>query len=176
MQIIKITPRCFKAILSKNDLGAYGEKDLSDYKWQKALLCRVISKARQLYGSEFSKKNLYAEFFQSKDGGGEIFITSKEQASATFVYLFKTQSFENLVLLCKRLYSLKKPVRSSLYLYKGNYCLTVFGDEKSTYIKNILAEYGSAELTSQNKMLHIAEFGKKICANNAVSCFATYFV
>lgn len=168
MQIIKITPNSFKIILTKEDLercgaGIFENQDLSD-----ELLAEIIEKTNRLYGSPFGEGAVDAEFFESKDGGGELFISSAKHINKSTVYLFSSQSSDNLPILCKRIMSLHIHTQSTLYFESGLYFLAIFCNERSDILLSILKEYGISAEINRFKLWLLEEHASVICEKGAI--------
>ena len=120
MHIIKITPKSFKIILSKEDLQRYGvENILESPDISGELFTEIIERTNTLFGHPFTEGAIDAEFFESKDGGGELFITKHIHKNEDTVYVFTAKESDRIYMLCKRLGQEEFITESRLY-HDGN--------------------------------------------------------
>ena len=176
MYIIKITPHSFKVVLSKNDLVTFGKnKNFNDNKIPKAFLGRLLKKAKNEHGISFDTDLVEAEFFQSKDGGGELFVNSYPSKENSVTYIFSTDNFENLVYLCKRYSHLSIIYQSRLIKAEKRYCLVLYMQRNDNFLISGIGEYGDVVKVSKGKIMRICEQGKIICKNRAIQCIAHHF-
>lgn len=176
MHIIKITPMSFKIILSKEDLQRHGvdniieKNDLSG-----DFFAEIIEKTNALYGNPFTEGAIDAEFFASKDGGGELFICSSKSVNKSTTYLFRTESSDSLVSLCARLAASSLPYDSKLYYENGRYNLLLFYGKRDDFLVSCMKEYGSAAEISKLQMWLLLEHSRIICDKNAVERLSGVF-
>ena len=79
MHIIKISPMSFKIILSKKDLQRHGVNNILEHADISGdFFAEIIEETNRLYGNPFDEGPLDADFFESKDGGGELFISKRK--------------------------------------------------------------------------------------------------
>ena len=168
MHIIKITPKSFKIILTKDEL-VRGKDDIPDITDE--MLKKIITETNRLYDNPFAYGTVDAEFFASKDGGGELFISKTSENGKDTCLCFVTDSSDNLSALCHRLSALDATYKSTLYLHNENYTL-VLADVNAPLLEPILHEYGKAEKVSPLRLWIIDEHAHKIIEDNAVSLIA----
>ena len=91
MHIIKITPCSFKIVLSKEDLKRHGIDNILEHADLSGdFFADIIEQTNRLYGSPFKEGAIDAEFFEGKDGGGELFICSSKKVCKSTFYIFTT--------------------------------------------------------------------------------------
>jgi len=173
MQIIKISPQSFKIILSKSDIEEYGESPFGTQDYNQRFFEDIIHRTSTLYGISLSEGTIDASFFESKDGGGELFLSvccGKEGA-----YIFSTDNTEVLISLCKCLTSSGTHIPSTLYSDGGIYRLTLKLCTQSAMTLALIREYGKAEKAGDFEIWHLDEHAKVLCRENAVERIASSF-
>lgn len=179
MHIIKITPVSFKIILTKEDLQRHGIEHISSYSgydgFDGDFFAEIIEKTNTLYGCPFKEGAVDAEFFESKDGGGELFICRARHIGKTVIYLFEAENSENLFLLCNKLKNTGTTNDSRLYFYNGKYSLLLLFEEKNDFVLSILKEFGNAEKISKLQMWVVEEHASIILEENAIETITEYF-
>lgn len=176
MHIIKITPVSFKIILSKEDLQRHGIDNIlekSDISGD--FFAEIIDKTNALYGCPFTDGAIDAEFFESKDGGGELFLCQAKSAHKAITYLFRCQDLESLIALCKRLNTPDTKNDSRLYFDDGKYSLLIFCLERNGFLLSILKEYGSASEISRLQTWLLEEHANIIFSENAICGICSHF-
>lgn len=167
MHIIKITPHSFKIILSKEDLMRHGVQNIFDSKELSGeFFAEIINETNSLFGNPFISGSIDAEFFEGKDGGGELFLSSGV-FKKTVTYLFRTRDFESLLCLCKRLSDFLMPENSALYTEKGEYCLLLEYENAEKPVLPYLKEYGHAEKINKIQRWLLEEHAEAIMTENA---------
>lgn len=175
MHIIKISPVSFKIILSKEDIQRCGVSNIFEHSELSGdFFTEIIDETNRLYGNPFTCGSLDADFFESKDGGGELFI-SKRVKSEGRTYIFTTDNPENLIMLCKRLYTLDIKDDKGLYFCNGNYSLLIYSEKRDSILFSVLSEYGNVSKATKLNIWHIQEHANVIIEKNAVSIFANTF-
>lgn len=170
MHIIKISSASFKIILTKEDVEKYRKKYVADDKIDSyGFFCEIKEKTDWLFDYPFDDLSVNAEFFQSKDGGGELFFTAKPRKSV-HNYCFKTTDSDMLFKMCTRLSCEKTCCESKLCFYDNNYCLVLsFDDVPGEIIIGIMSEYGDVFKCTQLYIWHLQEHGKSIFELDAVN-------
>lgn len=173
MHIIKITPCSFKIILSKDDLARSGRDNIFNHTDISGdFFAQIIDETNRLYGNPFTEGSVDAEFFASKDGGGELFLSKSNTEYKHTYYIFITQSTDSLVMLCKRLSFSGITYDSSLYHADGNYSLIIFSEKRDSLLLSVLKEYGSASETSSFRTWLLDEHASIILEKDAVTTIA----
>ncbi len=176
MHIIKITPVSFKIILSKEDLQKHGvENILEDERYSGEFFAEIIDRTNNLYGSPFKEGSVDAEFFASKDGGGELFVSRSGTKKSPFTYLFRTKNLDSLISLCRRLSECHGHKSSSLYYEENIYCLLLTFDVKNDYIFSLIKEYGHLKASGEFERWSLEEHGKLLIKENAIEQLYLYF-
>lgn len=172
MHIIKISPVSFKIILSKEDLQRNGVENIFEHaEYSGDFFAKIIEKTNALYGNPFKSGSVDADFFASKDGGGELFISKK----SCFSYLFRTKSLDNLISLCKQLSLGLRPQSSTLYFDDGIYCLLTEYDFKDEILVSRIKEYGDFRASGIFEKWLLEEHGKLLISGNAVQSICRNF-
>ena len=166
MHIIKITPRSFKIILTKDEL-IRGKDDISDI--SDDMFRHIIDEANRLYNNPFTGGTIDAEFFASKDGGAELFLTKGPDKTENAVYLFKTDSSDILISLCKHLKSKGFTYASRLYFHDDIYKLAISPTDKNNLFSHLLSEYGEAKKISPLQKWILDEHARIIISDHAVN-------
>lgn len=176
MHIIKITPQSFKIILSKEDLQRHGvENILEDEGFTGDFFAEIIDRTNALYGCPFIEGSVDAEFFASKDGGGELFLSTAKKKSPGFTYLFRTSSLENLISLCGSLIDTHLPRCSTLYLDGGIYCLMMEYEEKNDFLISWIKEFGELKKSGEFESWLLEEHAKTIVKGDAIQTICLHF-
>ena len=174
MHIIKITPYSFKIILSKEDLQRYGAQNIFESKELSGnFFAEIIDETNAVYGNPFKEGSIDAEFFESKDGGGELFKSTRVSDRVT--YLFKTRDFENLIRLCKRLSQFFIPEQSILFVSGSEYSLLLHYKNADDLVLPCLTEYGQALKSNLIRQWILEEHAEKLVADNAVRVISQTF-
>lgn len=167
MYIIKISPVSFKIVLSKDDLKRHGVENILNHPSACAdFFADIIDETNRLYGAPFSEGAVDAEFFESKEGGGELFLSKSKRDGAT--YHFKTKHLDSLICLCKRLSQNRPPSDSKLFFGDDCYSLVLFYSQSERLVMSILKEYGKASEINQFGHWLLEEHKKVLIAQNAV--------
>ena len=175
MHIIKISPVSFKIVLTKEDLQRCGVSNILEHSELSGdFFAEIIDETNRLYGNPFTGGLLDADFFESKNGGGELFI-SKRVKSENSIYIFTTEIIENLIMLCKRLYTLNIKDDKGLYFCNGKYSLLIYSEKERAILFSILSEYGNVSMATKLDIWHIQEHADAVIKENAVSTFANTF-
>lgn len=176
MHIIKISPHSFKIVLSKEDLMRHGVDNILDNTDISGdFFAEIIEETNRIYGSPFKEGAIDAEFFESKDGGGELFICSSTKVCKSIFYLFTAHDIENLISLCKRLYSNYIYNDSRLYFNDGKYSLLIHCPKRDITLFSILKEYGNASEITKFCIWLIEEHAQFLINENAIKTIAESF-
>ena len=176
MNIIKISPVSFKIILTKEDLSRYGVENILHH----TELCgdffeEIIHKTNAMFDSPFSEGAIDAEFFESKDGGGELFITGSKRKSKNITYIFSADDIEKVFSLCQRLDTPNtKPYESRLFAGEKNYRLLLTYKEENTLIPSFLKEYGNTLKADRLSVWVVEEHAKLLSGNDAVGTISGF--
>ena len=175
MHIIKITPHSFKIVLSKEDLKTHGVENILESKsFLGDFFAEIIEETNALYGNPFANGSVNAEFFESKDGGGELFISSS-CINKEVTYLFMTRDFEILTNLCKRLAVSSTPVDSILFASDNGYSLLLYYTETEDFVFSCLKEYGEVVEANRLKQWMLYEHAKVLIDKKAVEHISDVF-
>lgn len=169
MHIIKITPNSFKIILTKEDLQRDGVNNIFENNDLTGdFFKEIMEQTERLYGTTFSEGSVDAEFFESKDGGGELFICASRSMGLSAIYFVQTKTSETLYALCRRLEKLHIHSDSRLYSENNLYILVVFLNRANDLLLSILSEYGTASKSGKFALWHLDEHAHVILKDNAV--------
>ena len=178
MHIIKITPCSFKIVLSKEDLMRHGVDNILEHADLSGdFFADIIEETNRLYGSPFKEGAIDAEFFEGKDGGGELFICSSKKVHKSTFYLFTTYELENLISLCKRLVT-KSHIQNDNRLYfdnDGKYSLLIHCGKRDDTLVSVMKEYGNASEITKFKISVLEEHSLLLISENATRTIAQTF-
>ena len=175
MHIIKISPAGFKIILSKDDLQKYWVGNIfENTDASGAFFEEIIERTNTLYGNPFIEGAIDAEFFESKDGGGELFLCSSKNQIKSTVYQFTTRDSDNLFMLCSRLNRLSEHEKSTLFLQDGLYCLIIFCPRRKNNLVSIIKEYGSCNEAGKLVLWQLEEHAKLLCRDTAIETLSAF--
>ncbi len=173
MQIIRISPKSFKIILTKDDLALSGNDNTYEQDgFSKDFFTKIIDEANRQYGADFGSGVIDARFFEDKCGGGELFLCEVTSKSCVEAYAVFAESSDDIICLCKRINSIFKSY-SSLY-FDGKYYILLLNLHNDDQIAiSILHEYGFCKKISAVYAWSLEEHSKKILSDNAVSILAS---
>ena len=176
MHIIKISPVSFKIILTKEDLTRHGVENILHH----TELCgdffeEIIRETTLRFENPFRDGAIDAEFFESKDGGGELFITRGKRKSKNATYLLSCGDIERIFSLCQALYdSSFKPYKSRLFYDGENYQLLLTYKNDDSFISSFLKEYGNVSQANKLQIWVIEEHSKPLIKENAVGTISGF--
>ena len=177
MHIIKITSVSFKIILTKEDVDKYCKKYvLNDKIDSYGFYAEIKDKTDALFDYPFDELSVDAEFFESKDGGGELFLTAIPKIKL-HNYIFLTKDSDVLSSLCLRLVKFKMPVESKLYFNNDCYNLLVkFEEMPDEVIVGVMNEYGECNIVEDIYDWYLQEHAKCIFENDALVKIVQKFI
>ena len=169
MHIIKISPQSFKIILSKEDLGIYGEENIFENETlSKQLLSQIIDETNRLYDNPFKEGTINAEFFESKEGGGELFITKAKHLPKSRLLVFETKNSDNVFMLCKSLCGKKISAQSTLFCLDDTYYLVVKAEDDEKRLFYTMNEFGKTHEKSEIFLWYLQEHAKILVRDDAI--------
>ncbi len=176
MHIIKISPQSFKIVLSKDDLKRHGVENILHHADMSGdFFEEIIRETNRIYGSPFAEGAIDAEFFESKDGGGELFICSSKSSHKSITYLFRTDNCESLIKLCKRLMLSNPPCDSRLFHQDGRYSMLLFYQSRDSILIPVMKEFGTASEISKIQIWLLEEHESVIIDKDAIHTVAESF-
>ena len=186
MELIRISQHKLKIMLTESDMQIYeipegyggGDADIRE------ALRAVLTEAGKRTGLDFSGRKYSVQFFPSRGGGGEMFVTrfdeslteaaeerDDEPASAAgpvrweYAEAFSFASLEHLLAVCHALSESGFAHRSAAFFdERGRYYL--FAEAPGLH-RPMMNEYGKSE-SARAVGLYITEHGQEICTSNAV--------
>ena len=189
MDVLKITDSKLKIMLSADDMKKYRlSKDSVDYNDSKTRksFAEILNRVKQTHGFNVDHDKVLIQFYPSKDGGSELFVTrlgllppSSERAisRSSRVTLLDARAvlylFDDLPSLIKTARILKNAScgYSDVYLGDGGeYYLEIYEKGTEPLNCNVINEYGRR--LSPSYYYYISEHAKKLTANNGVELFA----
>lgn len=195
MEVLKINDNKIKIMLSFADMQAFGleasELDYNDTGNRRKIFS-VLEHVKKNYGFDHEGDKLLIQFYPSKDGGAELFVTKLGLLSAAdkrtvsrsdrvtmlaakrSMYAFS--SFADLLLAAKTIARISEVRESGLYLFEnGTYYLelTERGDGKGDTVKEYASVLEFASPVSKDKFPYITEHGKCLANKNAVELLAS---
>ena len=173
MHIIKISPVSFKIILTKEDLKCHGVENILHH----TELCsdffeEIIRETNSLFENPFTEGAVDAEFFESKDGGGELFISRSNRNTKSITYIYSTESIEHIFALCKRLNISFKPKKSRLFFDGKNYLLLLTYPKRNSILASFISEYGALREAGKLCEWIAEEHAKLLVEGDAVGTIA----
>ena len=168
MHIIKISPHSFKIVLSKEDLKRYGVCDILENSTISGdFFADIIEETNRLYGNPFGEGSIDAEFFEDKEGGGELFLCSSKNSFKSTFYLFSATELENLIFLCKRLYPNYIQNDRGLYFNDGKYSLLICCEKRDSVLFSVMKEYGNVSEITKFGIWLLEEHARVLIPENA---------
>ncbi len=191
MEVIRINERKMKIMLTATDMchfeldsGSLGEGDPSTHR----AFRRLLEELHRQTGFDADDQRVSVQFFPSREGGCEMFISRATNDAATSSGLlpggysggksifcrecaFRIATLDDLMALCHRLYRKKSITESRAFRDKEGYYLqlriltpTPFSLPSELYF---LSEYGSLE-DSSRLGIYISEHGSVIASEHAI--------
>lgn len=195
MEVLKINENKVKIMLSPLDMKVFGlegaELDYNDKATRKKVF-GVLEYVKKNYGFDHEGDKLLIQFYPSKDGGAEMFVTklgilspaerstvSRSDriamlASKRSMYAFSC--FDDLLHAARSIARSMDLRESSLYLFEnGTYYLelTERGDGRGEGINEYAAVLEFAASVSKDKFPYITEHSECLADSNAVELLAS---
>ena len=195
MEVLKINDNKIKVMLSRADMRDFkleGKNlDYNDADTRRRVF-RVLEYVKAHYGFDHEGDKLLIQFYPSKDGGSELFVTklgilnSRECRSVArsdrvamlsakrSMYAFS--SFADLLMAAKAIARVADGGESELFLLEDEtYCLELSerGDGKGDTVMEYAAILEFATPLSQDKHPYIIEHGECLASRNAVELLAS---
>lgn len=186
MELIRISQHKLKIMLTESDMQIYeipesyggGDADIRE------ALRAVLTEAGKRTGLDFSGRKYSVQFFPSRGGGGEMFVTRFDEAHGEtaeaeperdasaagpvrwdYAEAFSFDAIEHLLAVCRALSEGGFAHRSAAFLdERGRYYL--FAEAPGIH-RPMISEYGKSE-SARAVGLYITEHGQEICTGNAV--------
>ncbi len=198
MELIKVNTAKLKVILTPNDIQELdidsNSFDSSSHLSQKAFR-NILLKAKEKVGFDAYGCKLYADYFPSRDGGGELYLTRKakilpEEDSNTSYrkkcilntqnhtsqsYIVIPDNLDTLISLCQKLSCDGFSFESTLYYHKGKYYLYIYNCQNKTDIPCYICEYGNVFFADSTRLFYLLEHADTLCKTNAVKIIAQNF-
>ena len=195
MEVLKISDSKVKIMLSYNDVTRFrlqdGELNYDDPKTRRKIF-DILDCVKKHYGFDYEGDKLLIQFYPSKDGGAELFVTklgilppesakaiSKSSKIALLnakrsIYLF--ESFGDLLCAAKAVRHTNEIKDSELFISEnGSYYLGIYerGEIKGNIITDFapLLEFGTP--VSREKHTYILEHSERLIAADAVRLLAS---
>lgn len=195
MEVLKISDSKVKIMLSYADITKFrlqdGELNYDDPKTRRKIF-DILDCVKKHHGFDYEGDKLLIQFYPSKDGGAELFVTklgilSPESAKVISksdkitllnakrsIYVF--ESFVDLLCAAKAIRHINEMKDSELLLSEnGNYYLGIYerGESKGGVITDFapLLEFGAP--ISREKHTYILEHSERLIGSNAVKLLAS---
>lgn len=169
MHIIKISPKSFKIILTKDDLAFSGaDSAYESYGFSKEFFTKIIDEANRKYGADFGSGVIDASFFEDKCGGGELFLCESGSCDYPDAYAFFTKDSDGIIRLCKRIKPLLSDTYSSLYCNECEYALLLSLCDDKDFLLSVIKEYGECKKISRFEMWALQEHSKALIESKAI--------
>lgn len=207
MELIKVNSVKLKIILTPSDMTELGitenQLDYSSASSKKAFW-DILDRAKSLVSFDTKGDRLYVQFYPSKDGGGEMYVTRKahilpqdRQEKSTYRrkyfakrkgegYIVSFEDTENIIALCARLKNTGFDGSSTLYFHDGVYYLKLTEKSMPTFTQNekcadnpeekfFICEYGDTFFADKVRCAFLEEHAKKLCSDKTVETFCEIF-
>ena len=194
MELIRISDRKLKVMLTRAEVEKFqldpvGASCCSLHASFRLLLSEIEQKS----GFDACGKELSIQYFPSREGGCEMFISNLREEAQTAEtakparqeiagfrkeYAFRFLEMEALLTACKRLLQTGYCGESQAYLDGSDQCFLLL-DLLSSHPFEMpeellfLSEYGKQESLTETK-LYLLEHGRPLCNSNAVARLAEY--
>lgn len=195
MEVLKINDNKIKIMLSERDMRDFkldsSELDYND-PVTRGKVFRVLEYVKRNYGFDHEGDKLLIQFYPSKDGGAELFVTklgilnpqerkavSRSDRVAMLTAkrsMYAFSSFSDLLAASKALSRNADVRESGLYLFEnGTYYLelTERGDGRGDTVKEYAAVLEFATAVTLDKLPYITEHSECLAEKNAVEILAS---
>ncbi len=195
MEFLKISSGKVKIMLSAADMQKWklsSDSKLTGDSILKSRVFKLLDHVKRHYDFEYEGDKLLIQFYPSRDGGAELFVTklgllSKSGADALeksreitilnnkrSMYAFS--SFSDLLLAAKAICVRNKERKSELFVGEsGTYYLEIFefGDSKGSIIPEYALMLEFASPVPKERISYITEHGECLTVGNAVEVLAS---
>lgn len=194
MELIRISQHKLKIMLTESDMQIYEipewyndeEVDLRE------ALRAVLKEAGRQTGLDFSGGKYSVQFFPSRSGGGEMFVTRFDDPTESlpaqkeltdtvsltsspprweYAEAFRFERLEDLLAVCRQLRAFGFAHRSAAFRDEKNHYY-LFTEAPGVH-RPMINEYGRSASAGAIG-LYIAEHGKEICTENAVEVLGKF--
>ncbi len=184
MELIKVNSSKMKIILTDNDFKQMGVDAFSfDYTNEKSkeAIKKILKLARQESDFDIISAKLLIEYFPSKKGGGEIYISKLENSEKNNTKLYISafsQNLENIISICKNFKETN--LKSRLYSINSGYLL-LLKLEKYHKQKIIptdflwMSDFAKVKICTDLSKTYLDEYALCICSENAIETFKCFF-
>ena len=194
MELILISDSKLKIILTPEDMKKHGINcDDFDYcnTQTRRVFWNILDRAKKKTGFDAASERVYIQFYSSRDGGGEMYVTKicnldakKEDKSQTqspskkdkndfLAYAFT--DIEKLLLVCRILNGKKKKYKSRAYSDADGNCMLFIGLESDGTADALLFIDEFASRTDSSLAFSFAnEHYSCICRESAIETLARF--
>lgn len=192
MELIRVSHSKLKVMLTPDDVERlHLDPETSENEDLHSAFRTLLREIKEDCGFDPDGKELSIQYFPSREGGCEMFISHLSEAEeetqaadgppqkiAGFhkEYAFRFAEMEALLMACKRLFSMGYIGDSQAYIDEKSNCFLFLGVLSGHPFEmpeelRFLSEYGRQESVSDAK-LYLSEYGKSICPSSAVQILA----
>lgn len=192
MELIRVSHCKLKVMLTPDDVERlHLDPETSENEDLHSAFRTLLREIKEDCGFDPDGKELSIQYFPSREGGCEMFISHLSEAEeetqaadgppqkiAGFhkEYAFRFAEMEALLMACKRLFSMGYIGDSQAYIDEKSNCFLFLGVLSGHPFEmpeelRFLSEYGRQESVSDAK-LYLSEYGKSICPSSAVQILA----
>lgn len=189
MEIIEINKENYKIILSESDLVSFGtdsKRFTSDYESSKIALSAILIKLHEENGITSKPDSMLVQFFPSKSGGGELFLSYKKKEyyskrvfnrnpNSSRLYTAVFDSLDDMILLLRRFRNDAYFPKSDLFYGGSHYILCIYQNNAAGDLPDYIHEYARVCFTDELAAAKLYEHTECICKNNAAKIISSHF-
>lgn len=189
MEIIEINSENYKIILSESDLASFGTNSksfTSDYESSKNVLSAILIKLYEKNGIISKPDSILVQFFPSRYGGGELFLSYKKKEYYSKRVLNRApgcnrlhtavfESLEDMILLLHRFRNDKYFPKSDLFYDGRHYILCIYQNNTVKDLPDYIHEYARVCFTDELTAAKLCEHTECICKDNAAEIISAHF-
>ena len=189
MEIIEINSQNYKIILSESDLIDFGTDSKSftaDYAASKNALSAILAKLDIKNGTVSKPDSLLVQFFPSRAGGGELFLSyKKKQQRSNRVFANEsdrprlyTAVFDSLDDMIMLLHKFRKDAyfpKSDLFFDGRHYIMCIYRHSSNKDLPCYIHEYSRVHTADELTAAKLYEYTECICKDNAAERISAHF-
>lgn len=189
MEIIEINSQNYKIILSESDLTDFGTDSKSftaDYAASKNALSAILAKLDIKNGTVSKPDSLLVQFFPSRKGGGELFLSyKKKEPYSKLIFTGEPNSrrllaavfdsLDDMILLLQKFRKDGYLPKSDLFYDGSHYILCIYEKSIIKSLPYYIDEYAHVFRADDLGAAKLFEYTECICKGNAAERISAHF-
>lgn len=192
MEIMKIGTDALKVTLEPKEAREFKlleDRELTG-KEVKEVFSIILKVARERLGYRYSGEKMYADLFENKNGGCEIFVSNANKENEMYkeksiqsdikrvrsvINVFSFESMDRMLAICLRLKQIGYNGKSAVYYdeIKSKYYITLEDVSIKELKYAFMCEF--SKMVKGNISSYLKEHCKCICKDNAIKIFAELY-